>query len=60
MTLRRDLGVPHTLEGLKIGSERFDEMSTMAPDDPTAGGNPVPITKESARKLYEDALAGRL
>jgi alcohol dehydrogenase class IV len=59
VALRRELGVPHTLEGLKIGSERFDEMSTMAPEDPTAGGNPVPITKESARKLYEDALAGR-
>jgi alcohol dehydrogenase len=60
LTLRRDLGVPHTLEGLKIGSERFDEMSAMAPEDPTAGGNPVPITKDSARKLYEDALAGRV
>ena len=32
----------------------------MAPNDPTAGGNPVPITRESARKLFEDALAGRL
>src|ERR687894_1234167 len=60
LALRADLGVPHTLEGLKIGPERFDEMSAMAPDDPTAGGNPVPITRDSARKLYEDALAGRL
>ena len=60
LTLRRDLGVPHTLEGLKIGAERFDEMAAMAPEDPTAGGNPVPITKDSARKLYEDALAGRV
>jgi len=58
--LRRDLGVPHTLEGLKIDSARFDEMSEMAPNDPTAGGNPVPITKNSARKLFEDALAGRV
>jgi alcohol dehydrogenase class IV len=60
LKLRRDLGVPHTLEGLKIDNARFDEMSTMAPDDPTAGGNPVPITKESARKLYESALAGQV
>ena len=50
--------MPHTLAGLKVDAERFDEMSAMAPEDPTAGGNPVPITKESARKLYEDALAG--
>jgi alcohol dehydrogenase class IV len=60
LTLRSDLGVPHTLDGLKIGAERFDEMSAMAPDDPTAGGNPVPVTKESARRLYENALAGRV
>jgi len=58
--LRRDLGVPHTLEGLKIGPERFDEMSAMAPEDPTAGGNPVPITQDTARHLYEEALAGRI
>jgi len=58
--LRRDLGVPHTLEGLKIGPERFDEMSAMAPEDPTAGGNPVPITRDTARHLYEEALAGRI
>jgi alcohol dehydrogenase class IV len=60
LKLRADLGVPHTLEGLKVDSARFDEMSEMAPNDPTAGGNPVPINRESARKLFEDALSGRL
>jgi alcohol dehydrogenase len=60
LDLRSRLGVPHTLEGLKVGSDRFDEMSRMAPEDPTAGGNPVPITRDSARQLFEDALAGRL
>jgi alcohol dehydrogenase class IV len=60
LRLRAELGVPHTLEGLKIGSERFDEMSAMAPEDPTAGGNPVPIDRASARALYESALAGRI
>ena len=60
LKLRKDLGVPHTLEGLKVDNARFDEMATMAPQDPTAGGNPVLITKESARQLYENALAGRV
>jgi alcohol dehydrogenase class IV len=60
LALRAELGVPHTLQGLKIGPERFDEMSTMAPEDPTAGGNPVPLTKTDARRLYENALEGRL
>jgi alcohol dehydrogenase class IV len=60
LALRAELDVPHTLAGLKVGPERFDAMSAMAPEDPTAGGNPVPIDKESARRLYEDALAGRV
>ena len=60
LALRGELDIPHTLEGLNVGPERLDEMSAMAPEDPTAGGNPVPITKDAARRLYEDALAGRL
>jgi alcohol dehydrogenase len=60
LALRRDLNVPHTLEGLKVGRERFEEMSAMAPEDPTASGNPVPIARDSARRLYEDALTGRI
>ena len=60
LALRAELDVPHTLEGLKIGPERFDEMAAMAPEDPTAGGNPVPVTRENARRLYEAALAGRV
>ena len=33
----------------------------MAPEDPTAGGNPVPVDPGRARgALYENALAGRL
>ena len=35
-------------------------MAGMAPEDPTAGGNPVSLTKESARRLYDSALAGKL
>ena len=58
LNLRRDLGVPHTLEGLKIDAARFDEMSAMAPEDPTAGGNPVPITKESARRPLRGCADG--
>jgi alcohol dehydrogenase len=60
LALRAELRVPYTLEGLQVGPERFDLMAGMAPDDPTAGGNPVPITRDSARRLYESALAGSL
>jgi len=32
----------------------------MAARDPTAAGNPVPIDARICRRLYRDALAGRI
>jgi len=33
-------------------------IAEMAIVDPTAGGNPVPLTKDGSKKLFEAALAG--
>lgn len=60
LRLREALGVPHTLAGLGVDSAKFELMSAMAPEDPTAGGNPVPIDSGSARALYEKALSGEV
>ena len=60
LALREELGVPHTLAGLKVDDAKFELMSKMAPKDPTAGGNPVSLTKAGAAKLYRKALAGTL
>jgi hypothetical protein len=32
----------------------------MAPDDPTAGSNPVALTRTSALRIFSDAMEGRL
>jgi alcohol dehydrogenase len=58
--LRAQIGIPHTLAGLGLDDSRLDLMSRMAPADPTAAGNPVPLDAAACRKLYEAALAGRL
>lgn len=60
LALRAELGVPHTLAGLKVDDEKFELMAKMAPKDPTAGGNPVKLTKAGALKLYGKALAGNV
>lgn len=60
LQLREEIGVPHTLAGLGVDDSKFDIMSRMAPKDPTAGGNPAPLDEVTCRKLYENALAGRL
>ena len=60
LQLRADLGVPHTLKDFKIDEAKFDLMSTMAPNDPTAGGNPVPIDVAACLTLYRAAYDGKL
>jgi alcohol dehydrogenase class IV len=58
LDLRRATGVPHDLGGLKVDGSRVETIVDMAVVDPTAGGNPVPLTKEGSRKLFEAALKG--
>jgi alcohol dehydrogenase class IV len=62
MKLRRGLNVPHTLpgliKGLDIDRERKGLIADMAIVDPTAGGNPVKLTKKAALKLLDDAISG--
>jgi alcohol dehydrogenase class IV len=58
LDLRKKTGVPHDLGGLKVDGSRVDTIVEMSLVDPTAGGNPVPLTKEGSRKLFEAALKG--
>jgi alcohol dehydrogenase class IV len=60
LDLRAEIGVPHTLEGLKVDGGRRELIADMAIVDPTAGGNPVPLTREGALSIFEAALKGRL
>jgi alcohol dehydrogenase class IV len=64
VALRRQLNVPHTLAGLLKGAEPDDaakeRIADMAIVDPTAGGNPVPLTREAALDLLDDALIGNV
>ena len=62
LKLRKDLGVPHTLGGLikdlAMDDARKDLIAEMAIVDPTAGGNPVRLTKEAALTLLDQSIAG--
>ena len=42
-----------TLSAMGVTADRLDDLTAMALDDPTAGGNPVPMTAENTRKLLE-------
>jgi alcohol dehydrogenase class IV len=60
LKLRQDIGVPHTLRGLGIDDAQADRIAAMAPNDPTAAGNPVPLDENAARQLFRNAFEGRL
>ena len=54
--LRSSLGVPDKLSALGVGDDRIDEMTEMALADPSAGGNPVTMTRENTRALFEACI----
>ncbi|KAA5606005.1 iron-containing alcohol dehydrogenase [Roseospira marina] len=54
--LRAALGIPDTLSAMGVGRDRLDEMAAMAAEDPSAGGNPVPLNPNNLRDLYEACL----
>jgi alcohol dehydrogenase len=60
LALRRDVGIPHTLSGLKVGAEKASLIAEMAIVDPTAGGNPVPLDLKGARRIFDMTLSGDL
>ncbi|MCO5058410.1 MAG: iron-containing alcohol dehydrogenase [Rhizobiaceae bacterium] len=55
-TLRADLGISERLKDLGVGTDRIDEMTAMALEDPTAGGNPVKLTPANTRALFEACI----
>lgn len=57
---RRDLGIPHTLAEIGVDAARSEEIGRYAAIDPTAAGNPVPLTPAILQRLFEDAVAGKL
>jgi alcohol dehydrogenase class IV len=62
--LRKELKVPHTLpslvKGLEMDKKRKGLIAAMAIVDPTAGSNPVKLTKRAALGILEDAMSGTL
>jgi alcohol dehydrogenase len=58
--LRKELLIPHTLKDLIKDDSKFEEMSKMAKDDPSTGGNPIPLEIKDFYSLYKDSYSGTL
>ncbi len=58
MRLRAEFGIPANLAAMGVGTDRIDEMTEMALEDPSAGGNPVKMTPENTKALFEACISG--
>lgn len=56
MDLRETLGIPENLSAMGVEASRLDELTEMALEDPSCGGNPVVMTRENTRKLFDACM----
>ncbi|WP_420395614.1 iron-containing alcohol dehydrogenase [Nioella sp.] len=50
------LGIPRSLSEMGVGRDRIDELTAMALEDPSCGGNPVTLTAENVKALFEEII----
>ena len=60
LDIRKELKIPHTLKDLIKEDVKFEEMSKMAFQDPSTGGNPVSLNQEDFLELYKISYKGKL
>ncbi|MFA6220110.1 MAG: iron-containing alcohol dehydrogenase [Erythrobacter sp.] len=54
--LRTEMGVPQTLAAFGVPNDGFERIVDMAIEDPTAGGNPLPLTRALAASMLAAAF----
>ena len=60
LDLRERLSIPHTLKELINDNSKFEQMSVMAKDDPSTGGNPIKLESADFLDLYINSYNGNL
>ena len=56
MDLRKTLNIPENLTALGVTNPNLDELTEMALEDPSCGGNPVAMTRENTLALFKACL----
>ena len=54
--LNAQLGIPNRLGDMGVGTDRVDELTAMALEDPSVGGNPVKMTPENTKALFLECI----
>ncbi|MFT4149188.1 MAG: iron-containing alcohol dehydrogenase [Paracoccaceae bacterium] len=56
MELRSLLNIPENLSAMGVQYGDLDRLAEMALEDPSCGGNPVPLTLENLRQLFDACM----
>ncbi len=56
MQLRALLAIPENLTALGVKSADLDMLTDMALEDPSCGGNPISMTRDNTRALYDACM----
>ncbi|MCE5974248.1 iron-containing alcohol dehydrogenase [Sinirhodobacter sp. WL0062] len=56
MELRSELGIPENLSAMGVKPEDLDMLTEMALEDPSCGGNPIEMTRENTRALFDSCM----
>lgn len=56
MDLREELAIPGSLTAMGVEADRLDELTEIALEDPSCGGNPVEMTRENTRALFQACM----
>ncbi|HVR66618.1 MAG TPA: iron-containing alcohol dehydrogenase [Verrucomicrobiae bacterium] len=60
LALRKEIGIPHTLKDIGVGTDKLDSLSEEAFNDPSTGGNPVPAGVPEMKQMFIASIEGRL
>ncbi len=58
--LRAAIGIPDDLAALGVREDQIGQLARMAAVDPSAGGNPIPLTEANLTTLLQNAVKGRI
>ena len=56
MALGSELKISEGLSSMGVTADRLDELTAMALEDPSCGGNPMPLTAQNTRAMFEAAM----
>jgi alcohol dehydrogenase class IV len=60
LELRREIGIPHTLAEIGVKAQHAKPFAPQALNDPSTGGNPLPMTEQDFERLYVNCIEGVL